>query len=299
MLLLEDVGTAQRNVVCGEYRWSGPLRFFAPSNMTNLRCGFHPHEKRGRMQNTDDSLCVRCPHGAATVTGAIHELAESLGAAVDAKDSHTRQHSEEVAVAAHALALKMKLSPASADIVHVAAHLHDVGKIGVPDAVLLKTSPLSEEDWAMIRRHPIIGAEIVRPVRALREYGILDMVLHHHERFDGRGYPHGLRGSAIPLGARIIAVADSLSAMLQKRPYRSELTFEEAYEEIVRNAGRQFDPAVVTAFCDSHVFIRELLLCSRDASCATMGQDASMGAAGLKDAGRKAFREARDGGGHG
>ncbi len=158
----------------------------------------------------------RC--NAVVVTTVLHEFAESLGAAVDAKDPHTRMHSEEVAEVAYALALALGLTPAMADIVHVAAHLHDVGKIGVPDAVLAKPGILDDEEWAMIRRHPEMGADIVRPVRSLRECGILEMILHHHERFDGRGYPHGLSGLDIPLGARIITVSDSFSACCRAAP---------------------------------------------------------------------------------
>ena len=205
-----------------------------------------------------------CPRDdAAIITSVLHEFAESLGAAVDAKDRHTRQHSEEVAVVAHALALGLGLGADQADIIHVAAHLHDVGKIGIPDAVLGKPGPLDDGEFALIRRHPVIGAEIVRPVRVLRECGIMDMVLHHHERFDGKGYPVGLRGGAIPRGARIIAVADSLSAMLQKRPYRAAMDFEEAAAELEAGAGSQFDPLVVRAFLNARVTIRELLLCMR------------------------------------
>ncbi len=182
------------------------------------------------------------------ISTVLHEFAESLGAAVDAKDRHTRQHSEEVAEVAYALSLTLGLSAESASVVLVAAHLHDVGKIGVPDAVLLKKGPLTDREWALIRRHPVIGADIVRPVRVLRESGVLEIILHHHERFDGGGYPAGLSGKAVPFGARIIAVADSFSAMMQKRPYRDSMTMQGACREICRNAGTQFDPFVVEAF---------------------------------------------------
>ncbi len=216
------------------------------------------------MLNKTDACDAGCRTGdAVVVTTVLHEFAESLGAAVDAKDHYTRQHSEEVAVVAHALALRLGVPPARADIIHVAAHLHDVGKIGVPDAVLRKPGTLTVAEWQMIRRHPIMGAEIVRPVRALRECGVLEMILHHHERIDGRGYPQGLSGKSIPLGARIIAVADSLSAMLQQRPYRPEKTFALASAEIIRNAGTQFDPNVVQAFCDIQDSIRETVMCFR------------------------------------
>lgn len=206
-----------------------------------------------------ESLTCAAPPTLYLVTSALHEFAESLGAAVDARDSHTHQHSEEVAQVAHALALRMGLPPSRADVIHVAAHLHDVGKIGLPDAVLFKPGPLDKAEWALLKRHPAIGADIVRPVRALCDCGVREMILHHHERFDGGGYPHGLRGREIPRGARIIAVADSLSAMLQNRPYRAAMPFEQAREEILRNSGSQFDPDVVAAFADAAPLLGELM----------------------------------------
>jgi response regulator RpfG family c-di-GMP phosphodiesterase len=193
------------------------------------------------------------------VNTVLHEFAETLGEAVDAKDGHTWRHSEEVALVSRALALALRLSPVEADVIHVAGHLHDVGKIGVPDAVLLKPGPLTDEEWILMRRHPVIGADIVRPVRSLRECGVLEMILHHHERFDGRGYPDGLRGDDIPLGARIIAVADSISAMLQKRPYRRNISFAKAQQEILDNAGAQFDPQVVGAFYDIRLSVQQTI----------------------------------------
>ena len=149
------------------------------------------------------------------VTEIIHQLAESLGKAIDAKATYTLAHSEEVAVISQTLALSMGLGHQMADLIHVAGHLHDLGKIGVPDEILAKTSPLTPKEWLEIRKHPVIGADILAPIACLRECGIVDMVRAHHERFDGSGYPKGLTGGQIPLGARIITVADSLSAMLQ------------------------------------------------------------------------------------
>ncbi len=189
------------------------------------------------------------------VTTVLHEFAESLGNAVDAKDPCTRQHSEEVAEIAHALALRMGVSPVQADIVHVAAHLHDVGKIGIPDAVLQKQGSLTPSEWALVRRHPVTGAEIVRPVKEFRECGVADIILHHHERWDGKGYPDRLQAGAIPLGARIITLADSLSAMMQDRPYRRARSFQDALEEIVSQSGTQFDPAVVEACRANYPFV--------------------------------------------
>lgn len=198
----------------------------------------------------------------------LHEFAESLGAAVDAKDTHTRLHSEEVAAIAYVLSLEMGMSSTTADIIHVAAHLHDVGKIGIPDTILKKSGPLNDDEWKIMRQHPAMGVDIVRPVRALRENGVLQMILHHHEWFDGRGYPDGLQGADIPLGARIIAVADTVSAMMQKRPYREASSFEEVYQEINRQSGSQFDPTVVEAFCSAGLSIRQMLRSDKSGAAA-------------------------------
>ncbi len=189
-----------------------------------------------------------CPKKYSQATGAIHELSESLGLAVDAKDPHTQRHSEEVAVVSQALALALGLGAREADAIHIAGHLHDIGKIGVPDAVLAKTGPLTAREWAQIKRHPQTGAHILGPVKALQDLGVPAMVLHHHERFDGRGYPAGLRGGKIPRGARIIALADSLSAMLQDRPYRPPMEFEQACQEIASCSGTHFDPVAAGVF---------------------------------------------------
>lgn len=200
-----------------------------------------------------------CPDGIRFVPMILHQFAESLGNAIDAKDQHTSMHSDEVAQISHALALAMGLSSREADIIHVAGHLHDIGKIGVPDVVLRKHGPLGTTEWQAIRKHPEVGAAIIRPVASLEKLGIVDMVLHHHERYDGKGYPAKLKGTQIPLGARIITLADSLSAMLQDRPYRKASSFEAAMAEIVRCSGTQFDPRVVEAFRQSAVNIKALV----------------------------------------
>lgn len=185
-----------------------------------------------------------CPELADT----IHQLAESLGNAVDARDHCTRSHSQEVAEVAQVLALELGLSPAVARLIHVAGHLHDLGKIGLPDAILHKRGPLDEAEWALVRLHPVMGADIVRPVRGMNgPGGIAEIILHHHERLDGSGYPHGLAGDRIPLGARVIAVADSLSAMMQPRPYKGPRSFADALTEIARLSGIHYDPLVVGA----------------------------------------------------
>jgi ribonuclease P protein subunit RPR2 len=124
--------------------------------------------------------------------------------------------------------------------------LHDIGKVAVPDAILFKTSRLTEKEYALIAQHPVVGAEILRDVDFLGEGKLV--VRHHHERWDGTGYPDGLEGEAIPLAARVFAVADALDALTTDRPYRPAAGWREARHEIRRFSGRQFDPAVVAAY---------------------------------------------------
>ena len=133
------------------------------------------------------------------------------------------------------------------DDVARAAELHDVGKIAIPDAILAKPGPLSEDEWAFVRRHPLIGERIVLAAPALRS--VSRLVRTSHERWDGTGYPDGLQGEEIPIGARIVAVADAYTAITGGRPYRAARSADEALEELRREAGTQFDPTVVEAWC--------------------------------------------------
>ena len=191
----------------------------------------------------------------------IHQFAEALGQVVDIKDKYTHAHSMEVAEIGYLLAYHLGLDGNGCDAVHVAGHLHDLGKIGIADRILQKAGPLDPEERREIERHPVIGHEIIRHIDALRRPGgIAAMVLHHHEKYDGSGYPGGLRGEQIPAGARILAVADAVSAMTGARNYRPAKGWEEVREEVVRNAGRHFDPEVAAAFLAIEATVRDLLV---------------------------------------
>jgi putative nucleotidyltransferase with HDIG domain len=174
------------------------------------------------------------------------ETLEALGAALDLRDTETAGHSERVSRYALALAKAMGCSNDQLKQIRRGSYLHDIGKIGIPDSILLKEGKLTLEEMTVMQSHVRIGYNIVCRVAFLA--GASEIVLTHQERYDGTGYPQGLVGAEIPLGARIFAVADTLDAMTSDRPYRRALPFEAARDEIVRESGRQFDPEVVQAF---------------------------------------------------
>jgi diguanylate cyclase (GGDEF)-like protein/putative nucleotidyltransferase with HDIG domain len=178
--------------------------------------------------------------------GGTFGLFESLVTAVDNKDRYTRRHSEEVTEYALAISRAMGLSEESQRVVRVAALLHDVGKIGIPDRILRKPGSLSEAEYEIVKGHPVLAETIIAAIPDVEE--IRAAVASHHERFDGEGYPHGLAKGAIPLLGRIMAVADTYSAMTSDRPYRKALSRDEAIAELQACSGTQFDPEVVDAF---------------------------------------------------
>ncbi len=174
------------------------------------------------------------------------EVITAMASAIDARDAYTHGHSQRVTEYAVAIAEEMGLSPAEVDIIRNASILHDVGKIGIKEEILKKPGRLSEDERREMEYHPFIGTKILHSVRLLEP--VMPLVYHHHERFDGTGYPDGLRGEEIPLGARIISVADAFESMTSDRPYRKAMPVEDALAELRHNAGRQFDPRVVEVF---------------------------------------------------
>ncbi|MBI3008151.1 MAG: HD domain-containing protein, partial [Candidatus Omnitrophica bacterium] len=170
----------------------------------------------------------------------------AMANALDARDRYSYNHSKRVSEYVQRISKEMKLPPREVEGITTAALLHDIGKIGISDTVLLKTGKLTEEEWKIIKTHPRIGKEILKPLGFLDN--ILPIVEHEHERYDGKGYPDGLKGDEIPLGARIIAVADSYDAMTTDRVYRKALAKEDVLKELERCSGTQFDPKVVDAF---------------------------------------------------
>ncbi|HUG37128.1 MAG TPA: HD-GYP domain-containing protein [Candidatus Limnocylindrales bacterium] len=172
----------------------------------------------------------------------------ALANALEARDPYTRGHSERVATWARRLALAGGLPTAMAESIAQAGLLHDLGKIGVPELVLRKTGPLTEAEWEIMRQHPVTGARILAPLEFFGDGAVI--VRHHHERHDGSGYPDGLRGESIPLGARIVAVADVYDALRSERPYRVALSHEETVRRMHLEAGRTLDADLTARFID-------------------------------------------------
>ena len=190
---------------------------------------------------------------AAIRTGDLYEqltksmigTAEALAAALEAKDSYTADHARSIADLAVDVGRELNLSDSALDDLRYGGIFHDVGKIAIPDAIINKPGPLTDEEFEVIKQHPAIGAEILAPVPFL--YGVRTIVRHAHEHWDGGGYPEGLSGEQIPLGARIVLAVDAWHAMTSDRPYRKAMSAEEAHRELEENSGKQFDPEVVRA----------------------------------------------------
>ncbi len=170
----------------------------------------------------------------------------ALAKAVDAKDNYTEAHTERVASRAGLLGTMAGLDGSDLDDLYRGSMIHDIGKIGVPDAILLKPGPLDSDEALIMRRHPVIGEEIARPLRSAAK--LLHIIRHHHENFDGTGYPDHLAAEDIPLVARIAAISDAYDAMVSDRPYRSGMTHDQAVAILEKGSGGQWDPGLVPMF---------------------------------------------------
>lgn len=238
--------------------------FPSASPLVCRRCGMAIEAGAPHGRDAEGVRCEACVLDEAAhvpsweVTEAAYvALAEALAVALDAREHETGLHSKRVAC--HTLVLAKRFSEDAQVLrqVYWGALLHDVGKIGIPDAILLKQGPLSDEEWRIMRTHPVIGHRILSAVPFMTQAA--DIVLAHEERFDGSGYPRGLCGEAIPLWARLFAVIDTLDAMTSDRPYRKALPFDEAKAEIRRLSGSQFDPVAVEAFVAEEPTLREMV----------------------------------------
>lgn len=171
-----------------------------------------------------------------------HDLIEAIVAAMDARDPYTASHSQRVSDITLPICQKMNLSETETEVIHIAAHLHDIGKIAIPDAVLIKSSALTDNEWDLMKDHAEIGFQILKKVHDFGE--VARIVRHHHECWDGKGYPLGLAAEDIPVGSRIIALADSIDAMLSDRKYRRAVSLSQCMQEIKMNSGKMYDPVI-------------------------------------------------------
>ena len=194
---------------------------------------------RARLQRTDELMLAQ-------LKAAYKASLSVLANAIEARDRSTRSHVERVNAYAQAIARELQWEDESRDALEFGAILHDIGKIAVREAVLCKTGRLNPDEWEEMRQHPEVGARMIERIPYLA--GAVPVVLHHHERWDGTGYPNGLLGEAIPIGARLLSVVDTYDAMTSNRPYRAAASPEDALNEIVHLVGVQFDPAMVEAF---------------------------------------------------
>ncbi len=176
----------------------------------------------------------------------FHSFVESFTSALEARDQYTAGHSDRVAVLSEMIAYEMGFKRQKCEGIHIAGHLHDIGKIGIPDGILLKTGALRKCEFEVIKEHSVIGWRILKDIPGLE--GIAEIVLQHHERIDGSGYPNGLTGNDISLGARIIAVADTYDAMTTFRSYKKPVSEEEAVEMIKEKSGSFFTRDIIEAF---------------------------------------------------
>lgn len=171
-----------------------------------------------------------------------HDIIESLAAALDLKDTYTSGHSTRVGNMSHDLGKYLGISDDDLQMIHIAAHLHDIGKIGVPDNILNKNGKLNSSEWELMKQHSEMGYNILKKADSLKE--ISHIVLYHHERWNGSGYPKGLTKTEIPTGSRIIAICDSIDAMRSTRSYRNAISEDECYNEILKNKGLMYDPQI-------------------------------------------------------
>ena len=178
--------------------------------------------------------------------GSFVQSVTALANAIDIRDTYTNRHSQQIANWAAKTARQLGCTPEEINDIYLGGLLHDIGKIGIPDTILQKPTKLSEEEWIIVHTHPKLGADLISPIKKLAS--VSPMIENSHERYDGMGYPNGKKGMEIPLGARIISVVDSYSAMLDKRPYKEPYTKDRIIDELKQNSGKMYDPFVVEAF---------------------------------------------------
>jgi putative nucleotidyltransferase with HDIG domain len=210
--------------------------YFAKRNGRNRACIADSEEMRAAQNETIPTQSTEI------------RTAQVLTAAAAARDFETGEHAHRLVLLAEAVARHLRLPEEDLHLIRLGALLHDIGKIGIPDGILHKPGPLTADEWVIMRQHPEIGHQILSMAGGVSQ-ALAIIVLAHHERYDGKGYPHGISGEAIPIAARILSVIDAFDAMVSRRPYKEPVGMSEACNELRRCSGAQFDPQVVDAFC--------------------------------------------------
>jgi len=239
-----------------------------------LWCGKPITEGVHTTDNNDAFCCEGCYLGYMAHQRFQHErdeiqlsLVEALAAALDAREHETGMHSQRVACHTQVLARQFSKDKSMLQQIYWGSLLHDIGKIAIPDFILLNPHPLNEEEWIIMRSHPQRGYDIISDIPFMSEAA--NIVLCHEERWDGGGYPQGLKGKAIPWGARLFAIIDTLDAITSDRPYRKAQSFDTAKQEIINMSGQQFDPEGVKAFLAEEDVLRGMV----EVKCTLMTKD--------------------------
>jgi putative nucleotidyltransferase with HDIG domain len=223
---------------------------FKPFDLNELKNTIKRASERTELirENRDyqKNLEIKVAEQTETLINLYANTLEALVLALDLREHETGFHSYRVTEYSLTLARKLGLPDKALSILAKGALLHDIGKIGIPDSILLKPGKLTDEEWKIMKRHPTTGYELLKKIDFLEEAA--EIVLSHHEHYNGKGYPRGLKGEQIPLGARIFSIVDALDTMTSNRPYRRALSFEEAIERIAKGSGSQFDPSIVRVF---------------------------------------------------
>jgi len=241
---VDDTGTVIRAMKQGAYDYL--LKPFNPDEVVPS-VNKALENRRLRLENRDYQLNLekKVREQTARISEAYLNTLKALARAVEAKDEYTSDHSRRVADFAVAVAYELELSPEDIEKIRIAGLIHDIGKIGVKESILDKPGKLTADEYKEVQKHPGIAADIL--ILVVEDSSILEAIVHHHERYGGGGYPDGLAGERIPLGARILAVADAYDAMTSARPYRPAMSTQAAAREINRNKGIQFDPVIADA----------------------------------------------------
>jgi putative nucleotidyltransferase with HDIG domain len=213
-----------------------------------LRALVEQRELRARQRELEAALADHAVTRRRDADAAEHETLERLLRAAGYRDDNTYEHTQRVGVLAGRLASGLELEPREVTLVHAAAPLHDIGKIAIPDSILLKPGKLTDEEFEVVKTHAVLGARVLSGGGSELLATAEAIARHHHERWDGGGYPDGLAGDAIPVAARLVHVADVFDVLVHERPYRESFTVEAASQEIRRGAGTQFDPEIVSVF---------------------------------------------------